>query len=246
MSRVTVKHYLEKRVNPIDISDIDKDFINKELFPIYVQLTFKRKTFKFKSYSGIIMTEKGFDEFIKNGVFIDKEVSDFFGLREKPYIPINKEVELIEKSIRYSNEKLKGNYSIKDIIEGLITPLDRIIIDTAWIVYQSNFAEPKYKEYWKFLSALNPKYSPYKSLNVIDTHTGSNLSSFLKDEYKITWDCVDILLDLFSNLTFIEVVSSDYKSKIKTVIEKFPVSKQIRIINEAEMLINLYVENLDL
>ena len=57
-SKITVKHYLEKKVKPTVV------YPAIELgFPLYYRITYKRKTTNLKSFTGAIMTEKAYEHF---------------------------------------------------------------------------------------------------------------------------------------------------------------------------------------
>jgi hypothetical protein len=57
MSKITVKHYLEKKVKSKIIYD------NLVAFPLYYRITYQRKTTNIKSFTGALMTEKAYEIF---------------------------------------------------------------------------------------------------------------------------------------------------------------------------------------
>lgn len=57
-SKITVKHYLEKKVKPTQVYD------DLPLgYPLYYRITYKRKTTNLKSFTGAVMTEKAYEQF---------------------------------------------------------------------------------------------------------------------------------------------------------------------------------------
>jgi hypothetical protein len=57
-SKITVKHYLEKKVKPQMVYD------DLPLgYPLYYRITYKTKTTNLKSFTGAIMTEKAYEDF---------------------------------------------------------------------------------------------------------------------------------------------------------------------------------------
>lgn len=57
-SKITVKHYLEKKVKPMVV------YRDLELgYPLYYRITYKRKTTNLKSFTGAVMTEKAYEQF---------------------------------------------------------------------------------------------------------------------------------------------------------------------------------------
>lgn len=62
-SKITVKHYFEKKVKPQLVYD-DLPLGH----PLYYRITYKRKTTNIKSFTGAIMTEKAYLEFEKTNI----------------------------------------------------------------------------------------------------------------------------------------------------------------------------------
>jgi hypothetical protein len=240
MGKVTVKHYLEKRVNPMDCSEIDSKLKDKLLYPVYVQIISNRKTIQIKSFSEILMTEKGFKYFKDTSKLLDNETSTIFSYKEN-YIKLSDELNLIEKAVKYNNEVLRSKSPIRETITELIQPFSKIAIQNAWVVYQSNFCEPKYKDYWDFVSSFNFNKNLLDSLDCIHINTGLNLKNKLLKEFNITWECLSILTKLFKELKFIEVVSIDYKALINKELAKKPNAYQNRIITEAQSIIQITI-----
>lgn len=242
MGKITVKHYLEKRVNPLDWSDIDNKLQDKLLYPVYVQIVNKRKTIQIRSFSEVLMTEKGFKVFIETGKTLSNETCTVFSYKDNS-IELNKEIDLIQKVVKYNNDVIKSERPIREIITKLIISFNTIAIKGAWLTYQSNFANPIYDKYWNFVNSFNKDKSLFDSIELIKEYTQIDLKSKLLNEFNITWDCLTILTSLFKEFRFIDVVVNDYKSIIKKYIKNSTKAYIDRILTETDIIIELYVDD---
>jgi hypothetical protein len=86
MGKVTVNHYLEKRVKELEVQKFNPNFKasgtnnTEELFiyfdeprvihPVYLQITINRKTTKIRSFTKYKLTESEFNEYLETGAFV--------------------------------------------------------------------------------------------------------------------------------------------------------------------------------
>ena len=122
MGKITVKHYLEKRVEPSRGMDVCMK--DKLLYPIYVQIIYNKFSTHKRSRTLIESTEKGFENYINKGVFLEHEYEDVFD-DNRTYTPkgeytpessLNKELNDFVNSIKIiDTNEIKVNR--KEILE---------------------------------------------------------------------------------------------------------------------------------
>lgn len=99
MSKITVKHYLNKRLKPVETIE------NKDFFPVYLSITYDRMN---------IRKPSAFYHY--NGTFFEVEnESDFKKIDEKYLFKLNYEIDLYTRCIKYfikddSNKNLNRDY----------------------------------------------------------------------------------------------------------------------------------------
>lgn len=229
-SKITVKHYLEKKGNYISFNG------GKKGFPLYCQVTYKRKTTKFKSFTRAVMTEIGYNDYYQKNIINLDEV--FI-----PNLDIEKEIKLIELSIK--NITI-GNIDLNVLEKSFLTslkvyfePISQRLIKTGWFFFHTLDLSEKpinsKKEAYTVDDILNFKPSNeeiristlYKSSDKTINHkrfyqTFNEENTLLENIYRINtilkidirpyffngtlmyWEIVELILIFYKGLTTIE------------------------------------------
>ena len=122
MGKITVKHYLEKRVSPIDV--VLPNGTCKKMLPIYVQIIYNKFSTHKRSNTLITSTEKAFENYLQKGILLDNEfdavlddcntitVKGKYSAEES----LRKEINKISNSIKIVDD---NNYTVdrKDLLE---------------------------------------------------------------------------------------------------------------------------------
>ncbi len=149
MRNITVKHYLNKRVNPV--------ILNEEfLYPVYIQITINRKTTQMRSISLGMFTESEFDKYQKGddykGEFINagKLTKDFF----------SKEVSRVKKSFEFMVNKY-GVSIDKQLLSNMVTYIEPLFL---------NWTKPVLiKMCWDYQEIIKEKEILYRAFNKEET-----------------------------------------------------------------------------
>lgn len=157
-SKITIKHYLEKKGNHISLNG------GKIGFPLYCQVTYKRKTTKFRSFTRAVMTDTGYDDYATKKIIDNKEV--FI-----PTLNIDKEIKLIESSIRNitkGNDDLNvlDKYFLKEL-KIYFEPIKERLLKIGWFFFgHIDLSKPSEKETKKAYSVSDIlKYKPSEEEN---------------------------------------------------------------------------------
>lgn len=229
-SKITIKHYLEKKGNHISLNG------GKIGFPLYCQVTYKRKTTKFRSFTLAVMTEIGFNDYSTKNTINLKEA--FI-----PNLNIEKEVKLIELSIENitkDNEDLNvlDKYFLIEL-KIYFEPIKERLLKTGWFFFGSidlskPIQKPRKKAY-TVSEILNQKSSDeeirigklYKNTDETMNHkrfyeTFNQENTLLENIYRtntilktdikpyffngtlLYWEIVELVLMYYKDLTTIE------------------------------------------
>ncbi|REG92994.1 hypothetical protein [Flavobacterium aquicola] len=142
-SKITVKHYLEKKVKPILIyGDI-------EAYPIYCRITYKRKTTNFKSFTGVLMSLKAYDYYCKNNSLYHSETHPSLTFT------LDEEIKFIEQSIKRMTENkpdldVFNEYFLFEL-KKYLEPIEQRLLELGWFAYHKVdlSKEPIEKKYYK-------------------------------------------------------------------------------------------------
>jgi hypothetical protein len=222
MGKITVKHYLEKRVKPFWNFPNNKREKTKLMYPIYVQIIYNKFSTSKRSKTLINCTEIGFDEYIKTGKINNKE---FDTILSQGY-SLEKELRDVNNCIKIIDEH-NINVSRKYIIE-LIDVFSNSIVSCLTFMARTDFQmnshlEPFLKKgrnilYDKFILSFNEKNNLIRDIKQIEEFTKIDLLNYVKDEDFKVWRSILMIEQFFGNeKSFSEFVCSDY---IKTIKEK--------------------------
>lgn len=166
MRKISVKHYLEKRLKPLELKELH--------YPVYIQIIIDRKTTQYRSLSEAYMSESNFEKYKNNkpfdGWFIE------MGALSKEFF--EKEPERILKSFQQMIKEYKG------------TKIDRITAKDMFSYMNEYYLMSKdislIKLCWNYQLSQKGKrelYQPFdKSTNLIESI--NNLESFFDIEIK--------------------------------------------------------------
>lgn len=140
-SKITVKHYLEKKVKPTVVyPDIELGF------PLYYRITYKRKTTNLKSFTGAIMTEKAYEHF-KETNKVDNYETNY--KRSCINLRLENELLFLEKALE---EITRNNENISAFDEYFIENLKTFFNDLEESLY--------FQGWYKYVQELDLKEKP--------------------------------------------------------------------------------------
>ncbi|MEJ8606536.1 hypothetical protein JSO56_06330 [Riemerella anatipestifer] len=132
MKKITVKHFLNKRVKPLDIGQGVKELG----YPLYYSITYNRKTQNIKSLKGAVMTEKAYKHLKETGKTYGYETNYLYSL---PYI-LDDELDYIKKAVSFIvNDRKQEDIFDKNFVNALkdyFEPLDDALYYIGWLDYQ--------------------------------------------------------------------------------------------------------------
>lgn len=248
-SKITIKHYLEKRLKLRDFT-----------YPVYCYITYQRKTTKFKSFTGIYLSEAEFEKYTNN---------TNFEITKKEFKNFNKDIQFnqtIYNKIRSSNKIFileKEIKSIYFILENFIDreyifennfiynigfffeKLDTNIITFFWEKYtlKENKLNNKINvlNYNKLVYSLNQERNLIEIIEDIKSTTSIDLKEYFNKETLIKWRALKVILYLYENYKIIDLFI-DYNSnnlEIESKLIKLNIDKNI-----FDEVINDYYKNI--
>jgi hypothetical protein len=260
-SKITVKHYLEKKVKPTVVYD------DIELgFPLYYRITYKRKTTNLKSFTGAIMTEKAYEYFKKTN-----KVDDFETNYKGSYINLRIENELLflEKALE---EITRNNENISAFDEHFIENLKTFFNDLEESLYFQGWhkhiqeldlkEKPINKEPLTVKQILNKKTDDYDDdtnyhlkgefyhifnkdksliycLNTLKETTGFDAFPYIHANTIKFWHVIGLILKVYPNTLFIDFfINFDLQKIIKMNSNNKNVTN-----NEIELICNKLKNN---
>lgn len=167
MSKVTVKHYINGEVKPVN-----------ELYPVYIRITYNQKHNFIKSFTDIYLAKETTIEYLKIKIEdiqnkpASKKKNTLFALtREK--IEIERAIEILVENENYIYER-KG---IKQYLEKMFRPLEDVLIKAAW-EQTINDLDQKDENYYHFYTLFEKS----KSLNEVIGTLDSVLYQYAKNK----------------------------------------------------------------
>lgn len=219
MGKITVKHYLNTKIKPISYFDDGKDY-----FPIYTQITYNRKTTQLRSFTDAITTKAGFDE-IENGNADFKEIGFIHPYNDGLNIieALKKEERDIGLSIYYilsHNIQIDGKHELREILQLFFVYISEILIENAfydWIA--DKFHDHKTYKATRLYDAFNERFTLYDSIDLIKKYTKIDLSEYIAPKDWELSKYIYFYLKRTSNLTYIDLLRSDYKTEVNNIKE---------------------------
>lgn len=228
MKKVTVKHYLNANIIIRELDSKDEYKQNSIIYhPVYIQISFARRTTQIRSYTEIILTERDY-EYYKNGDY--EKMSKVEKAKH-----LTRELQGVKAAIEYLLNKREAEFNKGDILQsGTINKFDDIRYDV------ENLMEPlevKLIEFgWAYLAMASQRYPHMEtnnlhnafrldenliiSLNLIKQVTGYDLTSFFPRKEIVFWKNVNFLIEKYRSeeYSFMDFVGS-YDSLIESIDE---------------------------
>lgn len=209
MGKVTVKHYLNTKIQPEIIN-------NENYYPVYIQITINRKTTQYRSISLQKLSEKDFDNYIKGNDY--NANFDKHGIESKEYF--EKEPERIQKAFEfiikvYKFESFKeSDKGVFDIMWGWISGLFLLWTDNALITSTWNYLIDIDNTKEKFYNPFNKDISLVESINDLNKSFGVDIKDKIpKDDLEL-WNNIRLIIrNLKKWSVYIDFVCN-YKTEI--------------------------------
>lgn len=225
MKKVTVKHYLNTNISIQELAPNGK-YLNDIIYhPIYVQITFARKTTQIRSYTGIFLTSEDYT-YYKNGIY--EKMAD----AEKVKYLIC-EPKRIQSAIEYLLNKRENDVDRTDFLSGgIINKFDDIRGDVEELMQPM---EVKLIEFgWSYLNMISNRCLKEKTmdihnvfridmnlvtiLNIIKQKTNYDLALFFEKGELNFWNNINLLIEKYEKeeYSFIDFIEN-YDSLINSV-----------------------------
>jgi len=154
MSKITVKHYVNDKVNPTN-----------GLYPLYFRLTYQQKHNFIKSFTNLYLTKDynlsysglGFSDIVKIIESDTRQGDEIISLkitREK--FEIEKAIELVAFQNENKEYERRG---IKAYLKSMFEPLEKILIRGAWEITLEDLGSKGDDEYYNFYSMFDKELS---------------------------------------------------------------------------------------
>lgn len=249
-SKITVKHYLEKRLKLRDFT-----------YPVYCYITFKRQTTKFKSFTGVYLSEIEFDTYVNNRDYNvsnddiknyekDKKANDSVN----SFLKYSNNTNKLDREIKAINYVLNRFISEKEIFENhfirdlgiYFKNLNESIIEFCWYNYTNIKNEDFKNEYQKskiykniddaenkyndFVLTFNQNNNLLDNIENIKKLTSIDVSIYFSKNILDKWKALKVILFLYSNSNIIDFIidfdsnnleSESIDIKLKTIKSVF-------------------------
>lgn len=214
MGKITVKHYLNKRVKPFV-----EQYENIERWPIYIQVTHDRKTTQFRSFTNEVMSDAEFDAFLKTGYREDHKI-------KHPFYKTNLQKELgrVENLLSFY---LSGNWKFvndeRTILEILgkdfFKPAKEMLIQFCW---SYTYCRPKtekeavFKE--KLYQCFNQDIDLLQNIKLLKKYYSVDILEKIPNEDYELWHNLKLMINkIDDNMAFIDFIVSDYVELINSI-----------------------------
>jgi hypothetical protein len=204
VGKVTVKHYLEKKVNPILI------YGDTLAYPVYVRITVNRKTTQLKSITEALMSEKAFEHYKGTGEIynyksqIMNTTNHFLSLKEEPNL-IQSCIETL--AVRHKDFDF-SNRSIREQLTSFLTNTMEIFIKLG---HKRDWEQYYNLDMSDFLLTFNPQKSIIHSVKSFKSIINIDLREFLPSEFLKEWQIIEIIKCLeIKKMPFIQFYHENY------------------------------------
>lgn len=206
MGKVTVKHYLEKKVKPTTI------YGSIVAYPVYLRITVNRKTTQIRSLTEMLMSEVAFDNYKRTNKvdydesMIDTSVNQSMKLENEPEL-----IKLcIETIIRQQRDYDFSDRNVRQLVGILLLSASEALIKVAWQIEISGIPEID-----SFVGSFNRQLSLVHSVKNFQKALGIDIVKFIPSDCFKRWQVVE--LTEYSggrNLTFVEFIYTDYTNTL--------------------------------
>lgn len=243
MKKVTVKHYLNTNIS-LRQMDSNGKYLNDMVYhPVYIQISFARKTTQIRSYTEILLTKKDY-EYYQNGDY-EKiiNVESFKSLICEPK-RVQSAIEYLlnkRENDSHKNDFLSGGAinkfdDIRYDVENLMEPLEFKLIELGWEYLAFTRKQWLKMDVIDIHDAFRIDENLLKSLNIIKQTTNFDLSPFFPQTELEFWNNVNLLIERYKEdeFSFIDFIGN-YESLIKSIDE---IKNKNAFIKEITDLIN--------
>lgn len=253
MGKITVKHYLNKKLKPIT-------FDEEKFYPVYIRIIYNQFSTEKKSESDIWMTEKSYEYHTKNNHPLKNELPDN-SLNHILKKSIEKEISCIYHGIKLlEKQNLKvDRKSLLYIVDKWSLEVTRFLMETYFFnlfvyIQNGNIDEYNYNTDYEEFIYLFKDENILDAINKVYKYTGVDLRSYLKEETILDMESLKIIAKIseaqterlkFNStyLSFSEFACMDYKDKIKSLLGNCTINYYDKIINTIDKLIAKGIEH---
>jgi len=220
MGKITVKHFLNKKVKPILKNEL-------EFYPLYLQIIYSKFSTERRSETGIFMTDSSFEYFLKNDKLLDSEI-----IETKKWNRIDElkeeisdsmmSIEVIEK-YQFKVTRSTVFNAIKELSRSsdiLLTEILRNSIHSDILektIFKEHLKKPiEATAYEGFLLCFEGNI--IDSINAIETYTGLNLSGYIKESDITRLKALQVIGTISDGKNFAEFILSDYDTELKRIM----------------------------
>jgi hypothetical protein len=206
MGKITVKHYLEKKVKPTMIHG------GIIAYPVYVRITVNRKTTQLKSLTDALMSEAAFERYKQSGTVDFQEsmcidtVNYFMGLSEEPSL-----IRLCMETIILHDEDYDfSDRHTREQLGLLLTSTREAFIKSAW--KQETYAALQIEA---FIGSFNRKMSLINSIKLFQDVLHIDITKHIPSEYFKMWQVVELVKCLqIKERPFVEFINVDFQKQL--------------------------------
>ena len=205
MGKITVKHYLEKKVKP---TIIYRDVV---AYPVYARITVNRKTTQLKSLTETLMSEAAFDNYIQGNDYSWESMMDcptnyFMKLPEEP----NLIRMCIETIIQQDEDYNFSDRHTREQLRLLLTSTRVAFIKSAWErETYANF------EIEAFVGSFSREQSLINSIKFFQDVIHVDIIRHIPNDYFKIWQVVELVKCLqIKERPFVEFINVDYQKML--------------------------------
>lgn len=242
MGKITVKHYLNTRAKPNNLTDAGDI---KKTYPVYVQIIYKRHSTNKKSGTLIECTIEGFEHYIKTGEILKNEFltlfSEGYNLEMEKTI-ITNSIKIFEKyHTPYDNTYLLDviSHFSKRTSDCLSIQLEQNIYIRESIEEEEGGNKTGYRE---FILSIKDEFGKLSSFESIKKYTKIDLLQFVKPEDFEKFKAIKLIIKYFYNVSFAEFFFMDLKSEMRKLMKDEKVSTYEELIKTIEDLTTDYAK----
>lgn len=202
IGKVTVKHYLEKKVKPILI------YGEVWAYPLYIRITVNRRTTQLKSITGALMSEKAFEHYISTGKVYNYETH--LENCTNHLLHVDDEPQLVQLCIETLASKIQdydfSNRNVRAQLMYLLTSARETFIKLGHSrdYYYDN-------DTLAFLLTFNRELSIINSVKFIEPVTKQDLRPFFPSDFLKQWQVIELIKCLgIKEMPFVQFYKLDY------------------------------------
>lgn len=200
--KVTVKHYLEKKVKPILI------YGEVWAYPLYIRITVNRRTTQLKSITGALMSENAFERYVSTGKVYNYETH--LENYTNHFLHIEEEPQLVKLCIETLASKIQdydfSNRNVRAQLMYLLTSARQTFINLG------HSRDYYYDEdTLAYLLTFNRELSIINSIKFIEPVIKQDIRPFFPSDFLKQWQVIELIKCLgIKEMPFVEFYQLDY------------------------------------